>query len=240
MSAMISLLLGSAWGLVVLWSFVAMGRLLARLAGIRTPGDIWLRAGWGMAGMVVVGGWLNLLGIARPRVSLALVLGAIILDALLEANGFFRAGRIDPLPDQASVRGGSNRSSSAWALAVFVFIAFKYIASVGVPFNANDDQLAYLYMVARLVETGSVGLDPFSNRQLFSLNGQSFLLGLMYSGSSLQCLHLLDPRIGWIVIGGSNWSIVRKELGGSTKDASLVTALVLMVNQPSTMNLRGT
>jgi hypothetical protein len=77
---MIFLVLGTVWGLVVLWSFVAMGRLLARLAGVNGRGDVlWLPAAWGMAGMAALDGWFNLLGIACPHLLLGLVLSAIII-----------------------------------------------------------------------------------------------------------------------------------------------------------------
>ncbi len=190
-----------------------------------------------MGGMVVVGGWLNRLGIARADVLLALVLGVIILDALCEARTILRGGRRDRLPESVPVGSGSERDAWLWGLAVVALISFRYVASLGVIFSVGDDKSAYLSQVARLVETGSVGLDPFSSRQLFSLNGQSFLLGLMCSGSSLRFLHLLDPGVGWIVIGGTTWSIVRKELGRSTRHASVLTALVLMAGQPHDMNL---
>ena len=234
-----TLLIGLIWGLLVLWSFAAMGRLLARLVGVNCHREIWLPAGWGMAGMTVLGGWLNLFGIARASVLVALVVGTVIVGTLSEVKTVFRPRRRDESPDQASTDQRSERGSWVWVALLAALIGLKYVLSLGVPFNRMDDKMAYLYLVARLLETGSIGLDPFSNRQLFSLNSQSFLLGLMCSGSSLQLSHLLDPGIGWIVIGGSTWSIVRKELGGSTKQAVALAALVLMVGPTYSLNLSG-
>jgi hypothetical protein len=235
----ISLVQGFVWGLLVLASFVALGRLLARLVGVNCQREIWLPAGWGMAGMTVLGGWLNLLGVARAGVLVALVVGTIVVGVLVDAKALLRFARPDESPDQASAAGSPERGGWVWIALLAGFIGFKYFVSVGVSFNRNDDRMAYLYLVARLLETGSLGLDPFSNRQLFSLNGQSFLLALLCSGASFQLSHLLDPGIGWIILGGSTWSIVRKELGGTTKEAFALAVLVLMVGPYISMNLSG-
>jgi len=79
---MIALPLNLAWGLVVLLSFVALGRIMARVVRPAGSWDISMAAGWGMAGMVALGGWLNLLGLARASVLMALVLSVSALGLM--------------------------------------------------------------------------------------------------------------------------------------------------------------
>jgi hypothetical protein len=138
-----------------------------------------------------------------------------------------------------STGAAADRYGWLWILPVAALIAFKYVTSLGVAFNRNDDNTAYLYQVARLLQTGSVGVDPFSNRQLLSLNGQTLLLGLMCSATDFEFAHLLDPGIGWIVIGGCTWTLCRRRLGGSPRASAVLTLLALMVSAPAAMNLSG-
>ena len=79
-------------------------------------------------------------------------------------------------------------------------------------FSAADDLPSYLFQVSRLLQNGSIGQDPFSCRQLLSLNGQTFLLGLLGAGAPLQFSYLLDPGICWLILGGLTWSLLRRDL----------------------------
>ena len=120
-----------------------------------------------------------------------------------------------------------------------LLITIKYATSLGSHFNINDDQPAYLLQLSRMLQTGSIGRDPFSLRQLLSLNGQTFLLGLVGSVSPLKYAFLLDPGICWIMIAGLTWFFVRRDLGGSIRDSCVATGLVLMSGFHFQLNLGG-
>ena len=230
---MIALLLNLAWGLVVLLSFVALGRPMARV--LRTTGswDISMAAGWGMAGMVALGGWLNLLGLARASVLMALVLSVIALGLLYEGRKFLGSVEHAPAPPEES----PERGKWIWVVLLAILITIKYVTSLGLRFMRNDDQPAYLLQLSRMLQTGSIGRDPFSMRQLLSLNGQTFLLGLVGSVSPLKYAFLLDPGICWIMIAGLAWFFVRRDLGASIRYSCLSSGLVLMVNVPEDVGL---
>ena len=66
-SANSTLLLSLGWGLIVLLSFACLGRTIARVLAPGARRDLALETGWGMAGMVALGGWLNLLGLATAQ-----------------------------------------------------------------------------------------------------------------------------------------------------------------------------
>lgn len=64
---MITLLAALAWSLVILLSFIGLGQILARLLVPESRVDPFLAAGWGLAGMIAIGGLLNIAGIAKRR-----------------------------------------------------------------------------------------------------------------------------------------------------------------------------
>lgn len=236
--SMISVAQNLAWGLLVTLSFAALGRIIARVAWPSDPRDFFLAAGWGMAGMVILGGVLNLLGLATSSGLVTLVLALISLDILVTWRGPRSTREGAPSPTGVAPAEPSERWGSLWILLVVLFGAFKYASSLTVEFNEPDDQPAYLLQCARLLQTGSIGSDPFSDRQLLSLNGQTFLLGVVCAVSPMKCAFLLDPGICWILLGGLTWSIIRRELGGSIRDASLFTGLMFLVKIPF-INLSG-
>jgi hypothetical protein len=66
-----------AWGLVVLLPFVSLGRVLARSLDPSLLDDPPLLAGIGMRGIVFIGGWLNLAGVASARGLVILIVASI-------------------------------------------------------------------------------------------------------------------------------------------------------------------
>jgi hypothetical protein len=232
---MIAALLNLVWGLVVLLSFVALGRIMARVVRPAGSWDLSMAAAWGMAGMVALGAWLNLLGVAQASVLMALVLTVIAVDLLYEGRKFLRIAENPPTPPG----GPTERGKWFWLVLLALLITFKYATSLGWHFNPYDDQPAYMVELSRLLQTGSIGRDPFNYRQMLSLNGQTFLLGLVGSVSPLKYGLLLDPGICWIMIAGLTWSFIRRDLGGSIRDSCLATGLVLMVKIAPGSNLGG-
>ena len=225
---MIAHALYMAWGLVVLLAFVCLGRIMARLARPNGEWDIALAAGWGMAGMLALGGWLTLLGLARAPILAGLVVGVIVLDLLFEGRRFFSSEPRAP----AVPRKPAGRASWVWLVGLLAVIAVKYVISVVNLFNIDDDPVAYLLHMARMLQSGSLGPDPFSERLMLSLNGQTFLIGLVTSVSPYHYALLFDPGVCGVMIAGLVWFFVRRDLGGSVRDASIATALVLMARVP--------
>ncbi len=235
---MISVLLNLLWGLVVTLSFAALGRILARGFWPERRDDFFLTAGWGMAGMVILGGFLNLFGLARASALVVLVIAVIVLETLLTLRMVLRTRKEALSSTELTASEPKERWATLWVVSVVLLAAFKYASSLTVEFNEPDDFPVYLFQAARLLQTGSIGLDPFSDRQLLSLNGQTFLLALVCSVSPVKYAFVLDPGTCWIVLGGLTWSIVRHDLKGSIRDASLFTGLVYMAGIPF-INLAG-
>ena len=238
-------ILSILWGLVVALSFVSLGRIIARIVRTRIRPDFFLAAGWGMAGMTVLGGWLNLVAIAKSPVLIAFVLSVILVDLFSAyyryASEKSRGSEEMPnvISDSAHQASGRNRGDRVWIVILLLFVAAKYLSGLVVYGNRNDDQPAYTYQTVRMVKTGSIGVNPFSDRQLISLNGQQFLLGLLLSVAPVKHAYLLDPGICWIFIGGFAWSLLKRDLRAPTRLSCVLTMLVLMADAPRSMNLGG-
>jgi len=229
---MFPLLQNLAWGLLVFQSFAATGRHIARALGSPQRCEVALPAGWGLAAMALLGGWLNLLGVARPLLLIVLVLTVVALDLLRDWRAALGIGAARLTSVQDAPAAPRARWESLWIVPLIVLVGLKYLTSLAVEFNEPDDQPAYLVQAARMLQTGSIGIDPFSARQLLSLNGQTFLVALLCSVVPLSHVFLLDPGICWIILAALTWSIVRRDLGGSPQEACLLTAMVLMADVP--------
>ena len=227
--------LNMGWGLVVLLGFVCLGRIMARLAHPNGDWGVAMAAGWGMAGMVALGGWMTLLGLARPPFLIGLVVAVILLDLLYEGRRFFSS---EPRPPVVP-REPTGRASWIWLVVFLGVVAVKYEISVVNTFSIYDDTVAYLLELARMLQTGSQGPDPFSERLMLALNGQTFLLGLVCAVSPYHYAFLLDPGVCEIMIAGLIWFFVRRDLGGSVRETSIAAALVVMITVPDTSNLGG-
>lgn len=229
---MFTLLRSLVWGLIVFQSFAATGRIVARLLGSPHRREVGLPACWGLATMTLLGGIFNLAGIARPPALIVLVLATIIVDALWDWRAAIGIGAAAPTPDGDTSAAPPTRWAGLWIIPLVGLVGLKYLASLAVAFNAPDDQPAYLLHVARMLETGSIGIDPFGGRQLMSLNGATFLVALLCSVAPLAHVFLLDPGICWIILAAMTWSMVRRDMGGSPAEACLLTAMVLMADIP--------
>lgn len=89
------ILLTLLWGLVVLASFVSLGRLLVRALDPPLLVDLPLTAGIGMAGMVFIGGILDLAHTASSGVLVALIVALVVVEALVSFRSRRRPARVD-------------------------------------------------------------------------------------------------------------------------------------------------
>ena len=64
-------------------------------------------------------------------------------------------------------------------------------------YDVYDDYLAYLVYPQKLLATGALGFEPFSERRLLtSLGGLYFLQTLVLAGGGFFFLHIIDPALG--------------------------------------------
>jgi hypothetical protein len=108
-------------------------------------------------------------------------------------------------------------------VVVFFIVLFFYSGwVVAQEFNELDDFPAYFVFPAKMLQTGSMGPDPFSERKVFSsLGGQSFLHTIILSMLSEKNLHLIDPGLGIIIIIGL--------LLGYARDKNLTQGITVLI-----------
>ncbi len=184
---------------------VGWGALLGRILLPGCAADSGLRAAWGLALSVTLGGVLNLARLISPAVLLTYLGAGLLLFGIIVLPGWVTA---------ASSRLRAIRRASPLTIAGFGVIALllivRYAASVhtdryGLPapysFNKLDDFHAYLVFPFKMVEAGALGADPFSHRRLVtSLGGQYFLDALVAGVFSAEQLLLFDNGIGTLVV----------------------------------------
>jgi hypothetical protein len=197
------------WGIAVLLSWVGWGVILNRLLFPGHRADWSLRAVWGVSLLVFLGGILNYARKVSPA-SILLLMGlgilALLLDLWLARASFFESLRLWHRDLNA------DRFLTAAILILAALFLLRYGASVASPlerqpsfsaFNAHDDFQAYMVFGNKMLQTGSLDPEPYSERGISaSLGSQWFLHGFVLSMLSEGNLHLIDQGLAlWIILG---------------------------------------
>lgn len=183
-----------------------------------------------MATLCVLGGVLNLAGgVSRPVVWLVLGVG-------LAAAWRFARSRVS-VEEARAVLTTARRDLPGTGLFVIVFglVLVQVLASAARPLNGHDDHQGYLVFAVRLLDTGSIGDDPFNERRMGAWGGQSFLQTLMLPMVDHENLGALDGGVGWLVFV----SLVLSHGRRRRLDARACAALLLCLHAywPPAVNL---
>ncbi|HSY24031.1 MAG TPA: hypothetical protein VK841_18010 [Polyangiaceae bacterium] len=179
------------WSLLMLLSFVGWGSVVNLWLTNGRRVDWGLRAGWGMAFVLLVGGYLTLIHAARGPVLIAQVAVGVGAFIWLWANEKPR-----PL---------SRRRLAAWIAhsGVLILLALSYAVAALIfvhyagkhEFQPSDDQPLYFEFAKKLIDIGSL-YEPFNSRRFATLGGQPYLHGLFASLAPFYCLPMVDGGIG--------------------------------------------
>lgn len=184
-----SFLMTAAWGLAIIAAFIGWGGALARWLFGERQMDLGLRAVWGMALVILVGGVAALFGVATGGTLLTFVALGCVLALLHALRG--------PRPDlTAAAAYWKERPGASLLLVVCAAAALvQYLGSItNLGFNPNDDYMAYFPFARQIVQQGTL-FDPFSTRRVMSFGGHSMLHAVVLAGSSAFRLHMLDQGI---------------------------------------------
>jgi hypothetical protein len=187
----------AAWAVCVLVAFVGWGGLVERLVGDGAPAGWALRAVWGIAAVLVVGGPLAALHLASKPVLLAQVIVGLLLAA-------YRA-----FVQWAQTRGESEPRARVYvegvALLVLVTYGFAIVHFFGYlgsnVFQLSDDGPLYFLFSEKLLQTGSI-YEPFSVRRLLTYGGQSYIHALYLTVAPHGFLHVIDGGLGFAIVAG--------------------------------------
>ena len=189
-------LAASAWGLLLLASFVAWGALVSRsLLGTR-------RLDWalyGVFGMALALAWFATLAcfslVSAGDIIVFCALGPVAWGAV----SLWQEYRRDPSPGRSFVaacrRHWARPRSPVFVVAVgvlYVMALLHYAGAVtNTAFNVWDDEMAYRSFARQFLDTGTL-LEPFSFRRVGSYGGQSLLVAMALAAVSRDCVHVVD------------------------------------------------
>ena len=198
---MISYLLSFSWGICILVSLIGWGGAVNRILFPEHRVDWGQRAAWGIAWSVIFGGLLNVTWTISPTTILIYICSGAVY------------GIIDAWVNKTSIADDLNRLINAFKQNIFfaigtaiafVMTAVQYGGWVcWYNFNLHDDYHAYFVFPQKMLQIGSLGADPFSERRLVSsLGGQSFLNTFSLSLFDERSLYLIDPGCALVVMIG--------------------------------------
>jgi hypothetical protein len=222
-----------AWGLCVLAGLVGWGRGCRFLLDRQVTASVaWLEAGgWGIAAASLIGSLLNLFGLAAAVGLEAFVAVGILLAIAIALRDWTRKSPSAP------------RDVAWWALLlVLVALLFiRFAASVtvdsfrtapgmgGMRLNPLDDMHSYAVSVERLLQTGTLGHDPFNSRMMMSALGtQHFLNALAIAPLELDHVHMAEGGIGVAALCGAAIGLGLR-IGLRRRAATAVGLVPLMV-----------
>jgi len=185
-----------AWGAAVMVSWYGLGWAVALLC--KADNDdivLGLRCAWGMALVLAIGGVLMLLHHATAGVLIAVTLVGDALALWALVRGW--RGMV------AFVRGWSIQDH--WPLLIYILpmagLLPRLVAGAFWPFywDSGDDAMAYLPMVQRILQTGTL-LEPFSLRRLATYGGHSLLQAQVLAAVPYDALFLLEVGLCPVLI----------------------------------------
>jgi hypothetical protein len=220
------------WGLVVISSFIGWGIIVHKILYKKShcKPDWGLCAGWGMALSLFIGGFLNLICMARPAI---LVIYVILGSAIHIFTLFFRS------------RSGYRAKHLLPArllnyLPAILLVTIYYAGSVAITgFNAGDDHLGYIPLVKRMLQTGTL-IEPFSLRRLAAFGGQTFLQAIILSVGSVKNMKLMDIGISPIILFGLITGFFNKNKSISIQAQVFIIFALLFIPYPSSANTSST
>jgi len=179
------------WGLIILAAFIGWGGRIESLFIRREygPADWGLKAGWGMAMLLFVGGLISLLGVVSPTLMIGLsISGAVfwIYDVYKKPPGLSAPSRYQVI----------------LFLIVLIPLISRYAAAVHYQaLSCPDDNIAYFPFISRLLDTGTL-IDPFNMRRLAAYGGHTFLQAFIGAVGTEDNAFLMDRGIAVIISFG--------------------------------------
>lgn len=197
---MYSFFLAFGVGIGIICSLVGWGVLVAWVLRIRLSIGIGYYAALGLAFSTSVGGFLDFLHAITPTVIRTYLLAGLLIAAFAGSrHAKFLSRRL------ASLSNGlrAKKLVALLALLIVSIATTKYASSVSSGrFNPQDDYHAYFVFPVKMLQTGSLGSAPFSERRLVtSLGGKSFLdtFPLSVTGNPAT-MSLMDEGVAFLIL----------------------------------------
>lgn len=190
-----------AWGLLLLVAFTGWGRMIGRLLRVqRLPASV--ACSLGIATIIFVGGWLNLLHAIDPGVIYCLVAIGFVLYLWLRRE---RPGEYRWL----AFWKNSSHWSQLLIVATLMILFLRVAATVRLgAFDTLDDGSAYLVFPQKMLATHHFAADYFSDRRVISSLGGAYLLqSFVIAATSLTHIAMADRTLGFILLFAAIFNI---------------------------------
>jgi hypothetical protein len=186
--------LAVVWSAWMLLSFVGWGSIANLWLTNGRRVDWGLRAGWGMAFVLLQGGYLTLAHVSVRPVLIGQV--AVGVGALAWFWVRDRAPRISRRKLAVLIAHSGTVLLLVVAYAITAFLFFHYVGKHD--FQPSDDQPLYFEFPKKLVEAGSL-YEPFNARRVTTLGGQPYLHALFISVAPIYYLPIVDGGLGLVL-----------------------------------------
>lgn len=194
-------------GVLILLSWVGWGWLLS-LSSPKTDYSFGMLGVFGTSFTIIVGGFLNLFTLISPfSIRLYMCAGLTLFLLYMWTS---RRRIMEEIQSFFSVLK-SNKLLVIPVLLLVLFLCARIALSVSYySFHGADDEPGYLTFSAKMIQTGSLGDDPFSERRLVSsLGGKYFLDTFVLTFVNYKYLHLVDNCISYSIYIFLVYGIVR-------------------------------
>jgi hypothetical protein len=181
--------------LLIYVAFLGWGWALCRFLRLKAQIDISMMAALGMAASALVGGGLSLAGIIGPTLARSYILIGAMISAVW---GIYNRKIISQCLTTCVGRIKKNPVILLLFFSAAALLTITIVHSSVLAFNVHDDFQGYLVFPKKILQTGALGSDPFSERRMCALGGQSFLQALMLSLLDLRYINILDKGLGWL------------------------------------------
>jgi hypothetical protein len=132
------------------------------------------------------------------------------------------------IPENISRLWREDKIAILGILLVVFLLSLHYAASVVTNLETSDDLQAYSVFPQKMLQSGALGEDPFSERRTHALGGHSFLHVLIISLLQLRNLRIIDPGIAYIIAVAILWGM-SKETKVPRKTALFIFILFLLI-----------
>jgi hypothetical protein len=195
-----SFLVGFAAGIVIIFSLAGWGTLVINTLRVRFSTGFGFNAAVGLAFSTSVGGILNLARIISP----GLIRGYLLLGLLLAAF----AGAKDARRVRGALAAAATyfRRQKLFALVALLFasVAVVKYATVVSPgyLHPQDDYHAYVVFPLQMLQTGTLGQNPFSERRIVSSLGGNYFFDtfILSVTGQVKNLRLMDEGVSFVIL----------------------------------------
>ncbi len=218
-------------GIVLIFSFMGWGILFQKASQSKEEWRSGLNFLVGVSTVAFLGGILNLASLVSETTNRVVVaLGLLAYGVTLRCS----SSKLRSIVLSTSQAVRRHPLSTLAAVPFLVSIAIVYLSYCkGWFFNSTDDYNGYFVYPLKMLQTGSMGSDPFSQRRFSGLGANSYLQSIALSFVSLQRVSLIEPALILIMLPVLIYGMLAKA-GGSRMwtVATLPFLLAIAVHAP--------